>query len=243
MPDIKVSPLAKEHQLEFRRLTMENYQEVVDLISSDYTQGYVRNTYGHIDNMNERHVVRVKMKLQQPWSIGIYEKDSNELLAITMNTVENTESLEPSANDYKQYGFRENLKEQQINRFFVILQAGLFDVVGVDKVFYLGMITVRLKYRRNNLSALLVYASQRLAWESGCKYMVMCSTTEFLGKAMEKDGWTLLREITYSNYDAEHKTDLFANAKYPYVRAQLICKMTCPPADYMPITTRAVKIS
>ena len=109
-------------------------------------------------------------------------------------------------------------------------------MIGVDKVFYLGMMTVRSKYRRNSLSVLLVYASQRLAWESGCKYVVMCPTTEYLCKAMENDGWIVLREITFSNYDAEHNTDLFSNAKYPNVKAQLICKMTDTPADYMPIT-------
>ena len=211
MSVVKVSPLAKHRQLEFRRLTMENYQEVVDLMVSDYTQDCAVKLFGHMDNLDQYNAVRVKMKLHQSWSVGIYDKDSNELLAVTMNTVESTKSLDPSADDYKQHGFLVNLKEQQINRFFVTLEAGVFDMIGVDKVFYLGMMTVRSKYRRNNLSTLLVYASNRLAWESGCKYMVMCPTTEYLCKAMEKDGWTLLREIMYSNYNAENETDLFAN--------------------------------
>ena len=54
--------------------------------------------------------------------------------------------------------FRENLIKQQTNRFFVILQAGLFDMVGVDKVFYLGMMTVRLKYGGNKPVCFFLYA-------------------------------------------------------------------------------------
>ena len=240
MPVIKVSPLAKTRLLEFRRLSMKNYEEVVDLIATDYTQDCAVNKFGRIDTMNERDAVRVKMKLNQNWSVGIYDKDSNELLAVTMNTVENRTCLAPvpTEEDFKQFGFYLNQKQQQIKQFFITLEAGVFDMIGVDKVFYLGMMTVRSKYRRNNLSALLIYASNRLAWESGCKYMAMCSTTEYLCKAMEKDGWTVLREIKYSNYDAEHNTDLFSNAKYPCVRAQVICKTTGSPADYMPITTK-----
>ena len=152
-----------------------------------------------------------------------------------MNTIKGEKPSVSTEDDFKRFGFRLNQKQQQINRFFAILQTDLFDMIGVDKVFYLGMMTVRSKYRRNKLSALLILASHRLAWESGCKYVVMCPTTEYLCKAMENDGWIVLREITFLNYDAEHKTDLFSNAKYPNVKAQLICKMTDTPADYMPI--------
>ena len=238
MPVVKVSPLAKDRQLEFRRLTMENYHEVIDLIFPDYAQDCEVNKFGHVDDLNEFTAVRVKITLQQPWSVGIYDKDSNELLAVTMNTVENKTCVVPvpTEDDFKRFGFRLNQKQQQIKQFFITLEAGVFDMIGVDKAFHLGMMTVRSKYRRNNLSALLVYASYRLAWESGCKYVVMCPTTEYLCKAMEKDGLTVLREIKFSNYDAEQETDLFSNAKYPCVKAQLICKIIGPPADYMPIT-------
>ena len=235
MPAVKISSLAKDRQFEFRRLTMKNYQKVVDLINSDYAKDHGVNTYGQIDNMNEYDAMRVEMKLQQPWSVGVYDKNLNELLAVIMNTVERRKSLDPTEDDFKQFGFYENFKQRQIDQFYANLQTGVFDTIGVDKVFYLGMMTVRSKYRRNNLSALLIYASHRLAWESGCKYMVACPTTEYLCKAMEKDGWTVLREIAFSKYDAEHKTDLFANAKYPNVKAQLICKKTAFPNSYMPI--------
>ena len=100
MPVVKVSPLANDRQLEFRRLTMKNYLEVVDLITSDYTQDHGVDTYGHIDNMDEYNALRVKMKLQQHWSVGIYDKDSNELLAVTMNTVKSEKPSVSSEDDF-----------------------------------------------------------------------------------------------------------------------------------------------
>ena len=213
---------------------MKNYDEVVDLVNSEYSSDTAANRYGDVENMNEHNALRVKVKLRQNWSVGIFDKITNELLAVNMNTIER-KSLEITDDDYKRLGFRLNSRLQQINRFFDTLQAGVFDILGVEKVFYWGMGAVRSKYRKKNLLGLLGYASYRLAWESGCKYIVACPTTDFLCKSMETHGWTVLRKINFSDYDAEHGTSLFANAKYPNSKAQLMCKMTDPPADYMPV--------
>ena len=110
------------------------------------------------------------MKLNQNWRVEIYDKDSNELLAVTMSAVVRKTCLVPIPieDDFKRFGFCLNQKQPQINQFFVTLEAGVFDMVRVNKVFYLKMMTVRCKYKRNNLSALFYF----LTWERGLDYQI-----------------------------------------------------------------------
>ena len=89
-------------------------------------------------------------------------------------------------------------------------------------------------YRRIGIMYFARAAPSRLAWKTGCKYVVGCFTTDFLCKSIKKGGFAVFREFNHADYDAENGADLFATAKYLNVKAQLAYKRIAPPLDVMP---------
>jgi len=230
-------PISAPYPFQVRKLSMKNYEEFMNFITIHYFEDHEKSIFGDVKDMKKYNAVRVKMKLQQDWSLGIYDTTINTLVGVMMMTVEKkvldpcAKSLDPCKHDFDKVGFRENLKLQQIDQFFATLEAGVFDMLQVDKLLYVGMVTIHVDYRKQGLLYLVSATATNMEWETACKYSVNCPTNEFACHSAKNLGFSVIREINYADYDSQNGTNLFANAKYPNIKAQLTYREIKPPRD------------
>ena len=204
---------------EINKLTFKVLPDISDLIINHYSQDFYKKLFGlQGDDIDIYNINRIKMHLNQNWSIGVYEKGINNLVGVSMNRVQEKEksfSIEKLSLPYEL---------EQVLEFFEDLEADMFDLLQVDNVFYAGMVTVHNMHRRKGIFHKLREASETLAKTAGCKYIVYTPTNEYLCESFSKHGYQVLREINYLDYYSRKHVKIFKKVASPYIKAQLVYK-------------------
>ena len=215
-----ISKMSGKLQFEVRRLIPKDENAVMELITHHFSRDHERELFGMQEDEDEHHIMRAKMKLKQNYSIGVFEKSTNKLLAVTLCTVQrrNDPFVDDSVNKIE----KKSTKHRQIVKFFEELEAGAFDMLKTDKYFFPGMTTVHKDYRKLGLATLTEPECWKMAIELGCRYGVITPTTDFLCEHAKKNGAQILRELKYADYNAAHGINLFVTTAYPNSKAQLV---------------------
>lgn len=209
-----------------KKLSHEHEAEVFDLITEHYSKDFYFNWLGlkgqDIDHYN---IIRAKMKLKQDWSVGIFNKETNKLVAVSLNVVQRKgETLDPEVQDFAYEETYLSDELQEIVELFAELEANIFDLLQVDQIFYAGMETVHPNFRKRGISYKLYQESESFARESGCKYIVASPTNEYICKSFLKKNYRVLKEINYTDFYLKTKAKVFSKVTYPYVKTQLVYK-------------------
>ena len=205
-----------------KKLTSENESAVIDFITVHYSQNFFKPAY-EVNDSDEYNTIRARGLLKQNWSVGIFEKSTNKLVGLMLNTIRK-KALGNEELKVETKQFELSQKVLELDRFFEVLENRIFGLLSEDNLFYLGMATVHIDYRNHGIFAMVIGACYALAKESGCKYIYATPTTSFLVHMMEKHRWTVVKEVIYSDYDARNGTNLFGDPKYPFTRIQLAYK-------------------
>lgn len=209
---------------EVRRLTLEDKEEVLNLIVEHYSKDYYPNWIGlKSEELDIRSINRVNQKLKQKYSIGIFDKSANKLVGVSLNEVQERKNL---LNSKKRITKNPSESEEirQITKFFQDLEDDIYDQLQVDRIFYTGMGTIHKDYRNRGLISIYEDEMKRMLLSSGCKYLVTTSTNEFMYQKLLKSGCTLVREVKYLDYFKKTGFKIFENTKYPYIRAAIFYK-------------------
>ena len=211
-------------ELFVKRLNPDNEKEVCDLLLKFYT---IEKTYlKFIKDINQDEVIilnnlRVKQRLQQPYSIGVFTKVSNKLVAISMGYVKKISSSSDKNKDEKQFS-----EPMKLNfRFLQMLERDIFDQLKVDKVFEMGMGVTHDDYKNQGLMGLTTKLCHHLSKQSGCKYIITKPTTEYVCKHIEKQTpESIINQIYFKDYiDPVTGVNPFTNSKFPFVQGMLTC--------------------
>ena len=209
--------------IQIKRLSTKVLPDVLDLVVKHYSRDLFKNLFGlQGDDIDLFNTSRVKMYLNQNWSVGAFDKETNDLVGVCMNMVyKKGESLLTHSSN-EEIVLSNELK--QVNEFMACLESNVFDLLQVDKVFYLGTAVVHKMYRRKGIISNLRNASEALARTAGCNCIVSVPTNEYLCRFFSKDGYKILREMNYLDFYSKKQVKIFKNVISPYIRAQLVCK-------------------
>ena len=206
-----------------KKLSIADVDEILNFIDVYYSQDNEKHIFGEMPDLDKYNATRVRLKLDQDWSYGVYEKSSQMLVGVMLGGVQKNK-LDPSGTDLENEGLRLNSKLQAMRNFFAKLEENVFAFVNVEKVFYPGMITVHSQYRSQGIASFFLEFSQKVAIEAGCKFVIATPTNELLCSSLTRRGWTVFREFGYKEYDRENGTTLYSSAVYPFTKAQLVYK-------------------
>ena len=209
--------------IRIKRLSTKFLPDVLDLVVKYYSRDFFKNVFGlQGDDIDLFNTSRVKMYLNQNWSVGAFDKETNDLVGVCMNMVQGKGESLLTHNSNEEIVLSNELK--QVNEFMACLEANLFDLLQVDKVFYLGTAAVHKMHRRKGITRNLGKASETLARTAGCNCIVSVPTNEYLCQLLSKYGYKILKEINYLDYYSKKQVKIFENVTSPYIKAQLVYK-------------------
>ena len=166
---------------------------------------------------------RIKFRLKQPYSVGIFEKSTEKLVAVALGYVREKKlelDHEIPKNEISQI-----TPIQLALNFVSTLEGDIFKMLNIDKVHEVGMGCIHPDYKNHGLMIMVVELAHHIARESGCKYSITKVTNEYLVKHVEKyNPERIKKQIKFLEYvDPITGINPFVNPKFPYVRAILLC--------------------
>ena len=222
-----MAALPSERRFQVRKLTSKDEKEVLELVVHHYSRDLYLNKYGlHGEDIDEICRIRAKLKLKHNWSLGVFERSTKKLVAVSLNVVK-TGSLETKSDALQQKKSVLPPQIEVIQRCLLKFEAGVFEELKADKIFYYGMGTVHKNYRRLGMQKLLRLKNEILAHEAGCQYMITSLSSNFLITSRSSNmGYFVLRELFYPDYvDPVTNLKPFTNMNPTYQRLQMVCKV------------------
>lgn len=213
-------------QFEIRMVTEKDETEVLDLILNHFSRDFYRNWLGlEGEEVDLYNIMRAKKKLIQNWSLGAFEKSTNKLIGVELVEVqERGKTFHPQVKDFPHDDLQLSKNLEGVVKFFEELEEGVFDLLNANKLFVGGMGTVHKSYRHQGVLHKLTDKAEELMAISGSDCGIGTPTNEYLCRMHSHDGYHILREINYFDYFQRTGLNIFAHAKYPYVKAQLVYK-------------------
>ena len=211
-----------QSKFEVRRLTLDNFNEATQLITEHYGSEIQNNLWGKINKIDELFAVRVRKKLQQPYSLGVFEKSSNKLIGTMLCDVFKKNMLPLSENSEFQNW---PIKLREIAKFMETLEEHAYVYLGTKKIFRVEMMAVHLHYRKLGISSLLLEMATSLACEANCRHVIVIPTNDFLCFSLKRKGWSLIKESKFNEQVSSNGDKLFPNARPPYTKAQVVFKI------------------
>ncbi|XP_078491837.1 uncharacterized protein LOC144747592 [Ciona intestinalis] len=201
--------------LEIRRIGVECSKEVQKLIASSYAP---RAELTKAANVPLAQAVAVQTErarhlLQQNASIGVFEKQSETLVAVSLNLIRFRSEMskiykdEPFENEFK---WRHQLIKTQTD-----LEGNILEELGAEKICSTHMLTVHTSYTHMGIGTSLIKRMVDLAADLGCDYAIAHVTSKYAMEILNKSGWCLLRSIDLMQYKNDNGTIYFVNAKTP----------------------------
>lgn len=177
-----------------KRIGIESRGEVLELIKNYYTSETVDYKMLKYDLEEQRisDYKRANALLAYGLSVGVFDKNTNRLVAITLNAI--VESGKPD--EYNPTD-AEDSKIRVLIRFIDYAERDVLDILNAKKVLYMNITTVMPGYRRLGLSAKMALASLEVAKENECEYVVATATTTYFSKSI---GFKPVKRINYSEY-------------------------------------------
>ena len=211
-------------KFEARRLTSAHENEVVEFMTSYYSQAYFRPAYcvDETDNYDEYNAIRVRNGLKLNWSVGVFEKSTDNLVGVMLNSIRQKPQRYDLA-EFEEAGFELSPKLLKNDKFFADFEAEIFELLDEEELFYFGMAAVHTEFRNQGVFSVVISACYELAKMSGCRYMYTTSTTDLLIQMLQHHGWSVVKETKCSDYDTKNNTNLF-RAKYPFTSNRLAYK-------------------
>ena len=210
-------------EFEAKKVSIEDADDIIELINKYYSEENNRDFQRKWKDFNQFNAIRVRLKLQQNWSFGVFEKSSKKLAAVMLCCVQESQ-LESTKSEIEHEGLHLSTELQNLGQFYAKLEANVYEILNTEKLFYTGMVTVHSKYRKRGIASFLFETSQKLAAEAKCDYVVATPTNDFLSSSLARRGWTILREFKFKDYDCQNGTHLFPNPAYPRTKACFACK-------------------
>ena len=213
-------------QIEIRRLVFEDENEVLDLIRDHFSRDLYSNWLGlEGEDVDFYHSAVTKLKLTQSWSIGVFEKSTKKLIAISVNGIQRSGNVLDTHTDFfSRTEVRCSKHLEHVLTFYKNLESGVFDLLSTDKIFCSGLVAVHKKYRRKGISHVLREKSEFLARAAGCNHIVTVAVKEELCSSFIKQGYKVARELNYVDYYERTNATIFENLRHPYVKAQILYK-------------------
>ena len=209
--------------IQIKRLSTKVLPDVLDLVVKHYSRDLFKNLFGlQGDDIDLFNTSRVKMYLNQNWSVGAFDKETNNLVGVTLNEVQEKRKPLILPNSNEEIVLSNELK--QVIDFMDCLESNVLDLLQVDKVFYSGMAAVHKMHRRKGITSNLRKASEALAKTAGCNYIVSVPTNEYLCRFCSRNGYKILREVNYLDYYSKKQVKIFQKVTSPYNKAQLVYK-------------------
>ena len=207
--------LSLMRRLYVKRLNSNDTNTVSEFLAKYYIgeNNYMKLIKGMKDediiNYNNK---RVKFRLKHPYSVGIFEKSTEKLVAVSLGYVREKKlelDHEIPKNEISQI-----TPIQLALNFVSNLEGDIFKILNVDKVHEAGMGCIHPDYKNHGLMIMAVEFAHHIARESGCKYSISKVTNP------ER----LKNQIKFLEYvDPMIGINPFVNPKFPYVRAFLFC--------------------
>ena len=210
-------------EFEGKRVSIEDAEQIIELVTAYFSEENNRDFQSKWKDYNQFNAARVRLKLRQNWSFGIFEKTSKKLVAVMLCCVQESQ-LELTESEIEHEGLYLSTELRDLQEFFAKLEANVFEILNTEKLFYTGMVTVHSEYRKRGIASFLFETSQKLAAEAKCDYVVATPTNDFLSSSLARRGWIVLREFNLEEYDRQNGTHLFLNPAYHRTKACLICK-------------------
>ena len=215
--------MSLDSDFEVKRVSVADEDEILKFIDVHYSQDSERHIYGKIQDLGKCNAIRVRLKMSQNWSIGVYEKSSKLLVGVMLGSVQEN-NLESTGPELENEGLHPTPQLQALLEFFEKLEENVFKILNLEKAFFPGMVTVHSHYRSRGIASFLLEMSQNLAIKAGCKYVIATPISDYFCSSLSKRGWTVLRELDYKEYDKDNGTNIYSTAVYPFTKAQLVYK-------------------
>ena len=133
-------------EFEAKRVSIEDADDIIVLINKYDSEENNRDFQRKWKDFNQYNAIRVRLKLQQNWSFGIFEKCSKNLAAVMLCCVQESR-LESTKSEFELEGLHLSTELQDLGQFYAKLEANVNEILNTGKLFYTGMVTVHSKYR------------------------------------------------------------------------------------------------
>ena len=215
-------------KFEIKPLTLASKNEALKLMKDHYQKD---SLFQYIPEIKQSDFVdyenaRFDISLKENYSLGIFEKKSGStLIAFALNHIAKKEEKSSCDGNFGLNHATHCGALQAYKRFFNELSASTFDILKTDEVFFAGSATVHSDYRNLGLFNVLQKCCVYLGLKSGCEYLIGRPTSEYVIKvAMAAGYYRCIKKVNFIDYiDPVSGLRLFANAKFPHVRAQILC--------------------
>ena len=227
--------MSVQTKFDVRQLTQSDLEVVQDLVWEHFGEEVYFKKYGWKGEWVAQFCkTRVKIYLKQNWSFGLFDKSTNKLVAVTLNTIAE-ESLESQHEELEREGFIAHPKLIEVQRAWATLEEGIFQKLQAKKLFYCGMAVVHKDYRKQGLLTAMTIKSDQLANQAGCDYVICYLSVDLLVDAFlksEKHGYRLLKEIRYRDYvDPVTRSNPFPDVHPRYERMLVVYRDTKHASD------------
>ncbi|XP_076825355.1 uncharacterized protein LOC143470941 [Clavelina lepadiformis] len=187
---------------QWRHLTVLDHNQVRDFIWKYYSElNPLRRMLGL--HKSEKVMVidddRVAAKLREGVCTGVIEKRSGKLAAVALDSI--------SSGSEEAFRLKCVSKSSQYPpNFYKML--GMFDIVRRcsprflknEKLYQLSMFAIHPDYNGLGLATKLTLKGEENATVTGCKYVVVISTSAYMEKVFNKLEYTKFAEINYADY-------------------------------------------
>ena len=212
-----------DSRFEIKPLTSKHKDETIELLAQYYINDSVMQ---YIPGLKHSDIIeylstRYDHCIKQNYSVGVFRKSGNPLIALSLNYVKRRL---PDGS----YSSAHSCTASAIlayDKFMAKLDGNLYDRLKTDKLFHAGMTAVHADYRKLGLSGVIEKCCIYFGVKSGCDYMVLRPTMEYLIKSFaDAKCYVILNEMKYADYiDPDSGSKLFPDVKFPHVRVQSLC--------------------
>ncbi|XP_078481902.1 uncharacterized protein LOC144742719 [Ciona intestinalis] len=216
----------KLSNLEFQRIGVKSTRDVQEFVAAYFSprDQLLKAANVPLEQAIELHRNRAKQLLKQNYSIGVFEKKSGALVAISLNSIRDCSEGQGQDGSPENFPYEWNAAKL---RMLQLLEKNVFEELAAKKIFTAHMFTVHTSYSNMGLGKILEQKCQDLALELGCDCHIAHPTSTYSLSVLKHFGSVVLKRINLRHYiDEVTGTKPFENAK--------------PPHDFICITYRSL---
>nr|XP_039257151.1 uncharacterized protein LOC120333830 isoform X4 [Styela clava] len=214
-------------KLQFRVLQEEDYGVVWDLVLKEFIPREPFSVAMKLTDEDCNDLFRnpVKEGISHRSSIGVFDKETGELIGINMTALGKKRELIPDT------GSGENSKkEQQFGKLVSILLGGGSpnapeEAIGTRNYMQSFMLCAKSTHANTGIGTELYKRTDDIARKEGCKMRFTYSTNAFTSKICDKFGYESLKDIYYKDYvDPVSGEKILESIPPPHIKISLMVK-------------------
>ncbi|CAK8691478.1 unnamed protein product [Clavelina lepadiformis] len=189
--------MKKFDNLEFRQLTVEDFDQVLDLDRSSFASSEPLNQMLHAPYIVEIHTPRLMAFLKQSASVGVFDKVTNHLVGFVLNSVEGPLDWE------KKYALMHKMGRLDFTRALSMVKTekrNLLNHFQFKKILDIVKFTICPGYRRLGLGTQLISRCSEIALKFECDAVCVLASSYFTQSICEKLNYNTFSEVDYAEY-------------------------------------------